>query len=356
MKTSFICVVLGVFALTYMTGCEHSKGEVQATAPVPNVQTLHPHRGEIARSVTLPGNIRAYQQATLYAKVAGYLRTIRVDRGDRVKQGDLVAEVEVPELLADRLKFKADAEVAEITYKRLDEAQKKSPDLVVPKTVDEARGNYNVALANMKRVETLLDYAKIVAPFSGIITKRWVDPGAFIPAATSSSAAQNAAVVTLMDFSAVRIDAWMPESEVPLVKNGLPVNVTVSELPGRVFEGRVTRIAYVLDDATKNMAAEIEIPNPDLELRPGMYASVKIDLQRKSDALLVPSEAIITEKNQSSVFTVVDGKVRKAAVKTGFDDGISVELLDGVTSNDLVILAGKQSISDGQQVHAMEVR
>ncbi len=356
MKTSFICAVLGIFALTWMTGCERSKGEVQATTPVPNVQTLHPRRGEIARSITLPGNIRAYQQATLYAKVAGYLKTIRVDKGDRVKQGDLVAEVEVPELLADRLKFKAEAEVAEITYKRLDEAQKKSPDLVVPKTVDEARGNYNVALANMKRVETLLDYAKIVAPFSGVITKRWVDPGAFIPAATSSSAAQNAAVVTLMDFSTVRIDAWMPESEVPLVKNGLPVNITVSELPGRVFESRVTRIAYALDDATKNMAAEIEIPNPDLELRPGMYASVKIDLQRKSDAILVPSEAIITEKNQSSVFTVVDGKVRKAAVKTGFDDGISVELLDGVTPNDLVILAGKQSISDGQQVHAMEVK
>ena len=168
-----------------------------------------------------------------------------------------------------------------------------------------------MAQANLKRVTDLLAYAKITAPFAGIVTRRWVDVGAFIPAATSSSAAKNAALLTLMDFTTVRIDVWMPEPEAPFVKNDLPVAVTVEELPGRTFDGKITRYAYALDDATKTMATEIEIANPDLALRPGMYASVKIALQRKPDALLVPAEALVTEKGNASVFTVAGGKAKK---------------------------------------------
>jgi len=159
------------------------------------VQIVQPKHGPITRFVTLPGEIKPYQQATLYAKVAGYLKTIAVDKGDQVTEGKLLAEIEVPELIAERSRYKAEVEVAAIDYKRLSESQKKLPDLVVPQTVDDARGKLDVAKANLERTETLLNYAKITAPFSGIITKRTVDPGAFIPAATSGSAAQNAAIV-----------------------------------------------------------------------------------------------------------------------------------------------------------------
>jgi membrane fusion protein (multidrug efflux system) len=341
-----LCVLACVFI-----GCERSATK---TAPAANVQIVHCERGEIVRSVALPGNVRAYQEATLYAKVAGYLKTIAVDKGDAVNEGDLLAELEAPEMLADLARYKAEAEVTEIDYKRVGDAAKKAPDLVMPQTVDEVKGKYDMAKANLKRINDLLAYARITAPFSGIVTKRWVDPGAFIPAATSSSAAKTAAIVTLMDFRRVRIDVWVPETEVPLVKNDLPVAVTVEEIPGRVFDGQITRFAYALDDATKTMATEIEIPNPDLALRPGMYASVKIALQKKIDVLLVPAEALVTENKKSFVYTVADGQAKKVSVKCGFDDGLKVEILEGLAPHEPVILAGKQAVADGQPVNAME--
>jgi membrane fusion protein (multidrug efflux system) len=320
-----------------------------------NVQVVQPHRGEISRSVTLPANIRAYQQATLYAKVAGYLKSISVDRGDLVKAGDMLAEVEVPELLAEQARFKAEVDVAKVDYERVSQAMKKAVDLVMPQTVDEAKAKYEIAMANLKRNETLLDYAKIVAPFSGVITRRWVDPGALIPSATSSSAPQNAAVVTLMDFSKVRIDVAVPEQETPLVKNDLPVKITVEELPGKAFAGKVTRFAYALDDMTKTMDAEIEMPNPNQELRPGMFATAKIAVQRKHDALLMPIEALVSEKSKTSVFTLVQNKAKKVLVKIGFNDGAMAEIVEGLNGDEMVILPGKMSLNDGQPVNVADV-
>ncbi len=343
-----------LFIMGALCGCNRSQADPPAKAPAPvNVQVIHPKSGVVTRSITLPGNVLAYQQATLYAKVAGYLKTMSVDKGDRVQQGALLAEIEVPEMLADLAKYKADVEVAAVDFKRVSEALKSSPDLVMPQAADDAKAKYDVAKASLERAETLLAYAKVTAPFSGVITRRWVDPGAFIPAATSSSAAQNAALLTLAEFVRVRVQIQVPEPEVPFVTSGLPVQITVQELAGRLYEGRVTRYAEALDD-DKNMLTEIEIPNPNGELRPGMYASVKLELQRKPDALTIPAEALLFEKTKTSLFTVADGKVRKVSVKIGLNDGISAEILEGVTSKDAVVLAGKQTLNDGQPVNAVE--
>jgi len=347
-----ICVLaLSVAVLAAQNGCDWFRATQNPGTPV---QTIHPKRSEIVRRVTLPGNVMAYQEATLYAKVAGYLKTINVDKGDSVKEGDTLAEIEAPEMLADLVKAKAEAEGAQLDYKRVTEAQRKASDLVVPQTVDAAKAKSGVAVAGLQRVETLLSYAKITAPFSGVITKRWADPGALIPAATSSSAAKNAAVVTLMDFRTVRIDVAIPDTEAPFVKKDLPVKVTVNELPGRTFQGTITRFSYALDESTKTMATEIEISNPDLALRPGMWASIEIELQKKENALLMPAEALVTEKNKNSVFVVRDNKALKVPVATGFDDGVNVEILKGCGPNDSVIVAGKQSVTDGQKVQATE--
>src|SRR6266496_6731855 len=231
MKTNPAGLALVVLALVgqgIFSGCKPSTAEPtkESTPPVA-VQVVQPKRGPITRQVTLPGEIKPYQQATLYAKVAGYLKTITVDKGDQVKEGDLIADIEVPEMLADLARNRAEVEVAELDYKRLSESQKKLPDLVVPQTVDNAKGKLDVAKAGLERTETLLGFAKITAPFSGVITKRMVDPGAFIPAATSGSAAQNAALFTLMDFSRVRVQVAVPETEVPFIKDGLPVQVSI---------------------------------------------------------------------------------------------------------------------------------
>jgi len=343
-----VAVIVAVFAV--QSGCEWFRPQT----PAMSVQTIRPKRGEIVHKVTLPGNVMAYQEATLYAKVAGYLKTINVDKGDSVKEGELLAEIEAPEMLADLIKAKAEAEAAQLDYKRVTDAQKKASDLVVPQTVDAAKAKSGVAVAGLQRIETLLSYAKITAPFSGVITKRWVDPGALIPAATSSSTSKSGAVVTLMDFSTVRIDVAIPDTEAPFIKKYLPVKVTVNELPGRTFQGTITRFSYALDESTKTMATEIEISNPDLALRPGMWAAVEIELQKKENALLIPAEALVIEKNKNSVFVVRDKKALKVALTTGFDDGVNVEILKGCGPNDAVIVAGKQSVTDGQKVQAIE--
>ncbi|PYJ93501.1 MAG: hypothetical protein DME62_08530 [Verrucomicrobia bacterium] len=288
---SYILLFSVVF---FQSGCEWFRPQTPATP----VQTIHPKHGEIVRRVTLPGNVMAYQEATLYAKVAGYLKTINVDKGDTVKEGDLLAEIEAPEMLADLVKAKAEAEAAQLDYKRVTEAQKKASDLVVPQTVDAAKAKSGVAVAGVA----------------------------------------------------------VPDTEAPFVEKDLPVKVTVDELPGRVFDGAITRFAYALDESTKTMTTEIETSNPDLALRPGMWASVEIELQKNQNALLIPAEALVTEKNKNSLFVVRDGKAQKVSVTTGFDDGVNVEILKGCAPGDAVIVAGKQSVTDGQKVKAAEAK
>jgi membrane fusion protein (multidrug efflux system) len=344
-------IVLAVL-LPIICGCDH--GTVAAPSSKPEgpleVKTAHPFRGEITRSIGLPGEIKAYQQATLYAKVTGYLKAITVDKGDPVKEGALLGEIEVPELLSDNAKYKAEVEVSEIDYKRTSEAQKKAPDLVTPISVDTAKGKYEVAKANLEGAETLLKFTKIVAPFSGIVTRRMVDPGAFIPAATAGSSPQMAALLTIADFNTVRVQIAVPELEASLVAKGQPAKVSVDGLPGRTFEGKITRFAYSLDDATKTMLAEVELPNPKLELRPGMYANVKLGIERKENALLVPAEAVLMEKANASVFIVAENKAKKRPVKIGFSDGSNVEILEGLKPEEAVILLGKAPPTDGRPV------
>ena len=351
-------VAAALALLPFLWGCTRGTPATDTPKEPPReVQVIHPFRGEIARTVKLPAfRILAGQQATLYAKVSGYLKTLAVDKGDSVTEGQLLATIEVPELLADEAEFKAETAVARTNYERMVEARQKAPDLVVPQTVDNLRGQWEIAQAKLQRTQTLLQYARIVAPFSGTITARFVDPGAFIPAATSGSTPQSAALLTLMDFSRVRVQVSIPEMEAPFIKNGLPAQVTVAELPGKTFQGSVTRFAYALDEATKTMLTEIELSNPTGELRPGMYAGVQLEVERKQNALLVPVQALLVEKAGTSMFTLADGKAKKTPVQTGFNDGTNVEITSGVNSDQAVINIGKQTLNDGQPVKPVEVK
>ena len=339
-------------ALSLTCGCgRETQTAGQAAAEPRAVQVVQPFRGEIARTVKLPAfRMLAIQEATLYAKVSGYLKTLTVDKGDSVKEGQLLAEIEVPELLADEAEFKAEARVALTNYTRMAAARERAPDLVVPETLDNLRGQWEIAQAKLQRTQTLLGYARIAAPFSGTITARFVDPGAFIPAATAGSTPQTAAIVTLMDFSRVRVQVFTPEAETPFIKNGTPVQVTVEELPGKTFKGSVTRFSHALDEATKTMLTEIELPNPDGELRPGMYASVQLEVERKHDTLLVPVKALLVEKAGTSVFTVVDGKAKKIPVQIGFNDGTNAEIASGANADQSVILLNGQALNNDQPV------
>jgi RND family efflux transporter MFP subunit len=323
----------------------------QAAASVA-VQVTQPSRGSVQRWVTLPGSIRPLQEATLFAKVPGYLKSISVDKGDAVKAGATLALLETPELSADLARQRAEHDAARSEFTRIEQAIARAPDLITPLELDRARGKYEVAKASMERTEALLSFNRITAPFAGVVTRRFVDVGAFIPAATSGSAAQTAAVLTLMDFSTVRVQVAVPEVDAALAARGQPARVTVEGLPGRRFEGRITRMSYALDEATRTMLVEVDIPNRELELRPGMYASVQLALQRHDDVLLIPTAALVMEKANAFAWTVEGGVAKKRAIQIGFNDGQVVEVREGLDAGNSLILPGKQALSDGMSVTA----
>jgi RND family efflux transporter MFP subunit len=345
-----------VFSATaYGCGGQAAAPVAAQAPPVPlKIGAARAHMGQVTRGVTLPGTVRPNRQAVLYAKVPGYLKSIRVDKGDAVKAGDPIAEIEVPELIADLAKQRVEVEVAEVAWKRLRDAQVKAPNLVMPQAVDDAKGRVDIAAANLTHTETLLAFAHIVAPFDGIVTKRYVDQGAFIPSATSGSVAQSAAVVTIMDIARVRVEVAVPEQDAAVVKTGLAAMLTLDELPGHAFEGTITRFGYALDEATRTMMTEIELPNPARELRPGMYGSVKLVLERKKDALIIPIDALVVDKTRTFVFTPAGDKAKRLTVKVGFRDSTSAEILEGVSLDQVVLLAAKASLTDGQAVTVVE--
>lgn len=329
---------------------------LHAAAAPAEVKFTRPARGEIVRFVTVPGTLKANQQATLYAKVGGYLKTIAVDKGDIVTAGQALAELEVPELLADLVRTRAEANVATAELARLEAASSKSPDLITPLALDATRGRAEIARANQSRSETLLSFAKVTAPFAGIVTARYADVGAYIPAATASITPASAALVTLADFQTIRASVAMPELEAAKVKIGQPVRISLEGTSATVLEAKVSRLSYALDEATKTMLVEADLPNPALALRPGMYATIKVGVEKHTDALLIPVEALVMEKTNAFVYLATDGKAKKTAIKLGFNDGARVEVLAGLEPAAPVILVGKLVLTDAQPVNAVEAK
>jgi len=344
-----------LLALTVLIVATARSVAADAAAPAEQ-KAVRAARGEVVRYVSLPGTVKPNRQVTLYSKVPGYLKTLSVDKGDSVQAGQVIGEIEVPELVADLAKQKAELSVAETAHRRLNDARAKSPDLVMPSLFDEAAGRLEIARASLERTETLLGFSHITAPFAGIVTARFADPGAFIPAATSGSTAQSAAVVTLMDFATVRIHVAVPEAEAPLVAVDEPVKFSVESLPGKTFEAKVSRFGYALDPATKTTLVEADFANAGLALRPGMYATVRVGVEKHSGVITLPTDALVMEKTAAFIFKSIDGHARKTAIKLGFNDGARFEVIDGAAENDLVLLVGKTALTDGQLVTPLESR
>jgi len=328
-----------------------------ADGPAPvELKTTRAIRGDVVRYVALPGIVKPNRQVTLYSKVPGYLKSLTVDKGDTVKTGQVLGEIEVPELVADLSKLKAELAVAETSHRRISDARAKSPDLITPASFDEASGRVEIARASLERTQTLLNFSHITAPFSGIVTARYADPGAFIPAGSSGSTAQSAAVVTLMDFDTVRLQVAVPESEAPLVTVDQPVKFSVESTPGKVFEAKISRFGYALDSATKTTAVEADVPNANLLLRPGMYATVRVGVEKHAGVITLPIEALVMEKAAAFVFKNADGRAKKTPIKIGFNDGVRFEAIEGVTENELVLLVGKTPLTEGQMVSLVDGR
>lgn len=357
MSISARIVVTVLLAVGFIySGCTPETKPTPGVAAPLSVEVTQIKSGPITRSMMLPAQVRANQQAILYAKTTGYLKRCLVDRGDIVRAGDLIAELDAPELQADAIRAHADVQGARSDFERLSEAARRAPDLVVPLTVENARTKLEMAQAAVSRQETLLGFTQLRAPFAGTITKRWADPGALIPAATGSSSPTASAVVTLMDFSVVRVEVYVPEPEVPPVRTGMLAELKVDELPGRVFSGQVSRLGYALDETTRSMPIEIDIPNADGTLRPGMFATARLSVGTKASAPLLPLDALVTEKARTSVFLWVNGKAHKVLVKVGFEDGKNFEVIEGVPPEVPVIRTGRLPLAEGMVVERKETK
>ena len=315
-----------------------------ADFPVTRLKT-----GDITRSVQLLGEVRPNQQVALYAKVGGYVKALRADIGDRVAAGQVLAELEVPELIADEARTRAELALAELEHRRLQEAAKQAPDLVPRQQVDAAAAKLAVAKAAQERNATLLGFAMIRAPFAGVISRRSVDVGAFVPAATGGGAGP-AALFVLTDFATVRVQAALPESEAGLAVPGQPVSVLAEAAGAKPYASQLTRLSGVLENPSKTMLIESVLPNPDGALKPGMYANVRLGIETHRGVRLLPLTAVIMEKAVATAYVHEAGKARRRVLKAGFNDGTNLEILDGLKPDEDVLVVGTATLTDGQAV------
>jgi RND family efflux transporter MFP subunit len=313
------------------------------------VQTLPILRRDLVHGLTLPGNVSPWLQATLYAKLPGYLKWMGADKGDVVKKGQLLAVLDAPEIEQQFQQAEADYHIKQVTFERLRNVWRENPDVIAKQDVDVAEAAAKAARYLRDSRKSMLEYTKVLAPFNGIITARFADPGAFIPAAVGS-ATQTVPFFTIMDLDTVRVYVSVPQEAALLAKDGIPALLTARELPRQEFRGAITRTTTALDPSTRTLLVEIDMPNPDHRLRPGMFVTVTLILQEHPQALALLPAALVNEKTGTSVFVVEGGRAKQVAVKTGLDDGTWVEILEGLQENTEVIVVGKSGLADGQAV------
>ncbi|MCB1275924.1 efflux RND transporter periplasmic adaptor subunit [Prosthecobacter sp.] len=301
-----------------------------------------PAKGTIHRWISLPASFAPWQQVDLKARVAGYIEKIAVDKGDVVTAQQKLIEISVPELEADLIGHRAQIAAAEIEVKRLHEARSKSPDLVLPQSVDDAEAKLAIARAGMERTNALIDLAHVKAPFSGTITDRRVDPGAY-------AAAGGDTLLQLTDTSTLRLQVPVIEIETSRLKVGQQVEAKVDALGGTVVKGSISRITGALDPSTRTMLIEADFKNEEGQLRPGMFATARVAVEQHDNTTIIPVGALVMEKTNAFVFKHVDGKAMKTAVKPGFNDGVNVEVPE-LKAGDVILVPGGVTLADKQDV------
>src|SRR5215475_9953082 len=348
-------------------------------------------RRDIANALVISGEFKPFQDVDVHAKVAGYIRAIRVDVGDHVKEGQTLAELEIPELAAqlsgadaaaraaqEQIR-KAQGEVqraqsthtaAHAAYERLKQAADARAGLVAQQEVDDAlakdlggeaqvasaeaelagaKQQLEVAQANQKQYSALAGYTRIVAPFAGVITNRYADTGALVAAGTSSST-QAIPVVRLAQVSKLRLVLAIPESVAAQIRFGDPVKVHVDALH-KDFQGKVTRFAAALDRQTRTMETEIDFENRNGQLLPGMYSETHLTLSGKRNTLTVPLEAVSRNGSDATVLALGSrNEVEEKHVQLGLEDSARVEIVSGVNEGDRVVIGNRSQFRPGDRV------
>ncbi len=387
-------VLFAGVAVLFSDSCSRTAKVEAEAAKAPDAPTVAVAKAtieDLSRKLVLTAEFRPFQEVDLMAKVAGYVKRINVDVGDRVKEGQVLAILEIPEMADDRARAQAGVdrsqaevarakdqlqqaqsahEIAHLSYTRLAEVAKQKPGLVAQQEIDDAHGKDLVAEAQisgaksnltaaeeqvhvngaeLQKIKTLFDYTSVTAPFAGVVTKRYADTGSMIQAGTASSS-QAMPLVRLSENSLLRLILPVPESAVPTVHLGQQVEVRVPTLK-RSFPGRVARFSDKLSLATRTMDTEVDVPNASLVLIPGMYAEVDLSIDSRSGVVVVPVSAVDVASDESSGQVVVvtpDNHVDIRKVQIGLQTSTKVEIRSGLKAGDLVVVGSRSGLQPGQ--------
>jgi RND family efflux transporter MFP subunit len=371
-----LLVLLGALAIGvwqhYTLHLEVTAAAEQRRDFVPSVRVAAVRASDATMSVTLPATMNAFEAADIFARASGYIAERDVDIGSRVKTGDLLAVITAPELdhqiaqaeanlaqaKATRRQTKANRELARVTWSR--DAVLVNQGWVTQQQGDTDRLNYaaqqQAAEANAGTIKSqdaqLLvlrqqkAYQRVVAPFDGVVTRRNVDVGSLVQADATSGTF----MFTLNQSNVLRIQLFVPQDAAIGVTPGVDAVVRVPEIPDRTFPGKVTRIADALDPATRTLLTEIDLPNPNGELSPGMYCTVELKVPRKTPSLIVPAAAIVFDADGLHVLVVENGIVHSHKITEVRDLGTEVEVSNGVKAGDQVVLTPPVDLGDGGKV------
>jgi RND family efflux transporter MFP subunit len=363
-----LCKILSVIlvvGLGVLWAARHARAQTPASADssaVPTAGVAKVTREDLYKEVTISAEFRPYEEVELHAKVSGYVSKMNVDFGDKVKAGQLMATLEVPELQAElanaqaaKAKAEADYNNAHLIYTRLQSVNKDHPNLVAQQELDTAQANdlttaaaIAAAKANFDKFQTMVSYTQITAPFDGVVTHRYADPGTLIQGGTSGGQSQS--LVRVSDNYRLRLDFPVTVDYVKDVHLDDPVEVRVDSSNGKTFTGTIARFTHDVDEDTRTMTTEIEVPNPNLELMPGMYATVVLKVEKRLQVLAVPTEAVSGEKAPTVYVVNHDNQIEERAVKLGLETPDKYEVLSGLQEGDLVVIGNRSGFQAGQKV------
>src|ERR1035441_9226155 len=341
----------------------HARTQVLPAAHVFVVPVAQVTRQDLYQEYGIPAEFRPYVEVELHAKVSGYVREMKVDFGDRVKAAQLLATLEVPELqdelhnaMATEQKAEADYTNAHLIYMRLAAVNKEHPNLVAQQDLDTADAKDRTTAAaiaatkaDVGKYNTLVAYTFITAPFDGVITKRYADPGALIQAGTTSDT-QSLPLVRVSDNYRLRLDFFVSQRYVKDTHVGDTVEVRVESQGGKTFTGAITRTTERVEELTRKLTTEIEVPNPNLEVVPGTYAEVVLKVESHPHALAIPAAAV-PPGQQSSAYLINDQhQIEVRPVTLGLETPNSYEVLAGLKEGDLVLVGSRSQVKPGQTV------
>ena len=354
-----VAVLLAIWGVFSRVRGRDRIGAETAAEAIPVVQTAQPTPSPVSDELVLPGNVTAFYEAPIYARTSGYVKNWYTDIGTSVKKGQLLAEIETPEVDQQLRQSRADLDTAEANARIAAVTDARWQGLLVnqavsPQDADTRRATAQAtkaaqasAMANVARLEQLESFKRLVAPFDGVVTARNTDIGALINAGQSTGTQ----LFRVADTTRLRIYVQVPEQYAPLVKAGLEAQLRFNEHQGVEYAAKVVRTAQALDPTLRTLQVELQVDNPKGELFPGAYAEVHFKLPGSTRTLRVPATALVFRAAGLQVAAVEQGDVVKLrTVVQGRDFGTAVEILNGLSVNDVIIVNPPDSITDGSKV------